>query len=167
MVVFTCVNSPSVIPTSIGLLALDLGNDLGFPGFELGAIHVIVGRHQVHPVGFVGDALRGLQLDDFRIHGADRSRAVQIELLLLRGVELDDHVALLHRLAGLGELDDLRAGHLRSGEDDGVIALEFAAGPHRDGELGLANARRRDLDHRLAGVAISRIGATAGQNGQH
>ena len=65
------------------------------------------GRHLVHRVHFLGNAMGCLHLDDFFVDGADGGSAIEIVLLLLGGVELDDRFALPDRLAGFGAINTL------------------------------------------------------------
>ena len=94
--VLTCFSSPSEMPTSIRLFAPSIcGDDLGFAGFQLRALEIVLGRHQVHRVLLVDHAVRRLGLDDFAVDGADGGVPFEQVLFLLRGVEFDDDLALL------------------------------------------------------------------------
>ena len=77
------------------LLAVDGVDHLGLAGIELGAFHAIFGRHLIHGVGIVIDALGGVQLVDGALNRLHLEGLPDDVLLLLNAIELHHHFAAL------------------------------------------------------------------------
>ena len=86
------------------------GDDLGFTRFEFRSLDVVLGRHQVHGVGFIVDGVGGLGLDDLTIGRSHGSGAFEQVLLLLGRVKFDDDIAFSYGASGFGQLDDPGSG---------------------------------------------------------
>jgi hypothetical protein len=95
------------------------------PQLQLGHFHLHLRRFHRIPGLFVGSLVLGLGLNDFLLRfGQVGFRFAQV-VFLLRGVELDHHIAGFHQLAIVAQVGDVQAiaAHHRSDEHLRIAAL--------------------------------------------